>query len=97
MEQQTKYSIDYSGLPAHMQDAMRMYIEDGIEPGGFLSAVLENNLMRAFGRADSINAAHIKDYCAFLYNDVPGNCHGSPDIVTAWINRGGLRGKEQAA
>lgn len=79
--------IDYSSLPEHMQEGMKLYIENGIEPGSFLMAVLENNLMEAFGRADHINQERIRDYCSFLYNEAPRNCHGSPEIVDAWINR----------
>ncbi len=78
-------NIDYSGLPEHMQDAMQRYIERGIEPGSFLMAVLCNDLMGAMGRADAINAERLKDFCGFLYNEVPGGCHGSPKAVSAWI------------
>ena len=77
--------IDYSSLPEHMQEGMRLYIERGIVPGSFLTAVLENNLIEAFGMADHINQAHMKEWCAFVYNELPGNCHGSPEIVSAWM------------
>lgn len=80
--------IDYSKLPEHMQDGMRLYIERGIEPGSFLYAVLCNDLMGAFGRADSVNQSRIKDYCQFLYNDAPSQSHGSAAKVNAWIEKG---------
>lgn len=77
--------VDYSGLPEHMQGGMQRYIENGIEAGSFMMAVLENDLMGAFGRADSINAARIKDFCSFLYNNAPPACFGSREKVRAWI------------
>ncbi len=78
-------AVDYSELPEHMQGAMRRYVENGIEPGGFLTAVLCNDLMRAIGRADSINKGRIHDYVTWLYNSAPPSCFGSEEKVTAWI------------
>ena len=77
--------IDYSPLPEHMQDGMRRYMESGIEPGSFLYAVLSNNLMDAFGRADSINRHHLREYCEWLYNYAPRGSFGSQERVKAWI------------
>ena len=79
--------INYSSLPEHMREGMKLYIEQGIEPGGFLTAVLENNLMEAFGQADSINRHRLFDICGFIYNEAPHNCHGSPEIVKAWMEK----------
>ena len=77
--------IDYSSLPEHMQGGMRLYMEEGIEPGSFLMAVLENNLIEAFGRADNINRDRLFDFCQFLYNEAPNQCFGSPEKVKLWI------------
>lgn len=79
--------IDYGYLPEHMQEGMKLYIENGVKPGRFLRAVLENDLMGAFGKADPINQERIRDFCSFLYNNAPRGCYGSPEIVSAWINR----------
>lgn len=85
-------TIDYSSLPLHMQDGMRLYVEHGIQPGSFLTAVLSNDLMRALGRADDINLHALPAYGRFLYNDAPSWCFGSPEKVEAWIERGGMLG-----
>lgn len=77
--------VDYSDLPEHMQGAMQRYIDNGIEPGGFLTAVLCNDLMRAIGRADSINRGRIHDYVTWLYNNAPPSCFGSEEKVDAWM------------
>jgi len=89
--------FDYSKLPEHMQDGMRLYIERGIEGGSFMTAVLCNDLMGAAGKADHINRECLFDYCNFLYNEAPTSCHGSREKVEAWIERGGLKGNQEAA
>lgn len=84
--------IDYSLLPDHMRDGMRLYIEKGIPPGHFMTSVLSNDLMGAMGRADDINRHRIFDYAAFLYNEAPIGCFGSPDHVSEWLKAGGIEG-----
>ena len=74
-----------SRVPYHTLESLKLYISDGIPPGGFLTAVLENDLMGAFGRADSQNAAALFDICAYIHNCVPYRAHGSPERVRAWI------------
>jgi len=66
-------------------DGLRRYADDGIPPGGFLMAVLENNLMEAFGRADEQNTLDMVEIAAYVYNEIPSVCHGSPERVTAWL------------
>lgn len=83
---------DYSRLPEHMQAGARRYIERGIPPGHFLTAVLSNNMAEAFSRADDINTAAMLDWAMWTYNDIPRNSHGSPEAVSAWIKQGGLEG-----
>ena len=77
--------VDYSGLPEHMQDGMRRYIENGLEPGSFLAAVLCNDFIGAVGKADHINEARLKDYTIWLYNCAPPACFGSKQNYLAWI------------
>ena len=84
--------IDYSLLPPHMHGAMKRYIEQGIEPGSFLVAVLSNDMMEACARADSVNRNFLPDYAMFLYNYAPRGCYGSKEKVIAWVERRGLEG-----
>jgi hypothetical protein len=77
--------MNYDRLPEHMRDGARLYIEHGIAPGGFMMAVLENNLAEAFGRADYVNTHCMASWVAWLYNDAPSSCWGSPERVAAWI------------
>lgn len=77
-------------LPEHMQGAMERYIAHGIPPGSFLTAVLENDLFEAIGRADYENVQRLADYVRFLYNFAPSNCYGSREKIEAWVISGGM-------
>lgn len=82
--------INYTSLPAHMQDAMRRYVEHGIPPGSFLTAVLSNDMMEAARRADDVNLHSFPAYARFLINEAPCGCFGSPGAFQAWCKNGGL-------
>ncbi len=73
-------------IPDYMWDGVVNYLTHGIEPGSFLRAVFENNLMEAFGRANSTNRANMFEWTQFIYNYVPRDCHGSEEIVVAWLD-----------
>jgi hypothetical protein len=83
-------------IPAHMQSGLLGYIERGEPVGGFLSALLSNDLRGTFERADDINLEAIRAYMVFLYNHVPAGCWGSKARFEAWQDNGGLAGREKA-
>jgi hypothetical protein len=74
-------------IPDRMMGGLTRYIEEGIMPGDFLTAVLENDLMEAVGRADDENAANLPAYIGYLYNVAPSNCFGSREKVKAHYAR----------
>lgn len=82
-------------LPEHMQGAMERWIEHGMLPGGFLTAVLTNDLFDAFGKADMVNRNRIHDYIVYLYNYAPAVCYGNPEKVRAWFDRQGLQNEQR--
>lgn len=86
----------YDLLPQHMCDEMQRYIDHGIMPGSFLTAVLSNDLMGALGRADEINIHALPNYGRFLYNHAPCGCFGSAELVRAWAGKGGLNAQSGA-
>ena len=86
--------VRYDKLPEHMQSGARLYIEEGIRPGSFLTAVLENNLTQAVQFADSTNRNLLSIYVEWMHWDIPSLAHGSPQLVSAWMNQGGLEGPE---
>lgn len=77
-------------VPPHMQHAICDYLIFGAPVGSFLSALLANDLMVAILRADDINTASLRNWALFLYNETPSECYGSPILVKAWRERGGL-------
>lgn len=86
-------SINYEMIPEHCRGGLERYIEHGIKPGDFLTAVLENNFCLGVARADDINSERLRDYVHFLHCEAPSDCSGSPEAVKAWIACGGLKGK----
>ena len=77
-------------IPDYMQGGLSRYLSRGIIPGGFLTAVLCNDLTEACAKADDRNRHRLYDYIYFLYNYAPHGSWGSPDNFAAWIERGGL-------
>lgn len=74
-------------------ESLERYLEHGIMPGSFLTAVLENNLCEAFGRADSFNTMNMKNIVGYVYNHVPSNAWGSPEKVSNYLNQ--LKGEKK--
>jgi len=83
-------------IPDYMMGGLERYINDGVEPGHFLTAVICNDLRDAVDRADSANMANLPAYVGYLYNKAPAGCWGSRSKMAAWIGHQGLNGKEAA-
>ena len=76
---------EYAAIPKDMQEGMTQYVENRTEPGGFLSAVIRNDLLDAACRADKHNLLLIKEYAQWFYNVAPSPCAGSPEKMRAWL------------
>ena len=76
--------VVYQSLPEHMRRPAEDYVERGYPPGSFLRAVLANNLVEAFAHADAVNLAAMHTWAAWLWNEAPRNCWGSPERVATW-------------
>lgn len=72
-------------IPAHTKAALDRYINDRILPGGFLTAVLSNDLFGAVGKADSENLAALPEIVRYIYNEVPSSSWGTKDIIWKWV------------
>ena len=79
------YTFRQFYIPERMMGAIIRYIENRIPPGGFLIAVITNNLQQAVARADEENMANIPAYVAYFYNEAPGNCWGSQEKYQDWL------------
>jgi hypothetical protein len=67
--------------------ALERYLNQGISPGSFMTAVLENDLANAVGRADHQNLANLSNIVGYIYNHLPLSSWGSPEKVAKWKER----------
>jgi len=71
-------------IPDYMIGGIDRYVNEGIIPGGFLSAVICNDLKETFGQADDINFHNVPAYVNYFYNYAPSACWGSKEKMFAW-------------
>ena len=70
-----------------MMDAIYRYIYEGLAPGHFLTAIIDNDLCEAVARADDENLANLPAFTAYFHNEAPWICWGSPANRRAWLAR----------
>lgn len=78
---------DYHLIPERIMSNLTYYVKGEEAPGGFLYAVLCNNLFSAVSRADEEMKPLIPLLVMYINWEVPAGCHGSPEIVKAWMNK----------
>ena len=71
-------------IPQPLLNSLELYVERGVLPGGFLSAVLRNDLSEALSYASDSSLTCIRTIHMFIYNCAPGFCWHSPEKVEAW-------------
>ena len=57
---------------------IQQFAKQGIDPGGFVRAVLENNLKESFLMADEYNLPAMAEIVSYCRNQIPSMCWGSP-------------------
>jgi len=67
------------------KEGLDRYAKYRITTGGFLYAILSNNLMKAMRHADAENREDIFEICQYVYDNLPVACYGSEDAVKAWL------------
>lgn len=75
---------DIDNIRDDMMYSMCQYMMLGYPVGGFLEAVLSNNLVNAASLADSDNQQCLFEYAKFLYTVVPMEARGSIERINAW-------------
>lgn len=83
-----KYGVGHAGK------SLWRWIENGISPGGFLTAVLRNDLAGAVDKADDRNVELIPNYVRLLYNFAPAGCWGSERQMSDWFETLRLKDRE---
>ena len=77
--------INEYNIPQRTKESLDKYVNEKIPTGGFLLAVLTNDLFEAVERADIDNKKALNDICRYIYNEMPSACWGSPQIVKKWL------------
>lgn len=76
----------------YLDSGLKLYITSGIDPGGFLSCVISNDLRGATIRADAFNAPILDQIFRDIKKILPKEAYGSYDKMDAWMNdRNGIR------
>jgi len=73
------------GIPGYMHDGIVRYFENGIRPGSFLCAIINNDLRAAVAFADSTNKHIIHRYVQWLYSVAPSSSWGYDGAVSNFI------------
>lgn len=89
-------------IPPLILESLTRYVEIGCPVGDFLQAVIANDLVEAFSRADHHSTDAMAAIVGFVYNELPSNCWGSRAVYRAWVafhggRRAGLEGEELQA
>lgn len=77
-------------MPERIKNSLDNYVKYG-HCGGCIQAIMSNNLVQAFSRADDDYATNMHAIVMYMYNRMPGDCWGSPEAVKNW------RGTERSA
>lgn len=72
-------------VPEHLHEGLLNYFERHRPTGGFLRAVLENDMASAVVRADAVSLAGLRDLLLFLVNEAPQGSWGTADRVSRWL------------
>lgn len=77
-------SLEVANMPDNMRMPMVRWVKYGYLPGGFLQALLRNDLCDAINRADQLNLIHLYTWAKWLQNAAPSGCYGSRENVQSW-------------
>ncbi len=61
------------------------YVNEGYSPGGFVRAVLENDLKGAVACADLDNRSDLVEIVQYVVSRAPMMCHGNRVRVEEWL------------
>ena len=77
-------TFDKCGIPNHMRESIIRYCTEGTNPGHFLSAVINNDLVKAVQLADLSNRKLLANYVTWFFNYAPAGCWGKPNSTETW-------------
>lgn len=77
---------DSSLIESRFRESIDAYVATGRPTGGFLEAVLSNDLKESIARADERALDNLPHIVAYLYNEAPSVCWGSQARVQEWLD-----------
>lgn len=86
LSQQALDGLNAENIPAYMHGSIIRYVEDGIRPGDFLTAIICNDLTAAVGGADDMNKKRLANYVTWFVWYAPASCWGSKEAYEAWVS-----------
>lgn len=78
-------SLAKTSIPNNLHYGLANYIAEQYQPGGFLTSVLENDLVQAVSNGDEDSQDALVKLVKWLYQFAPGDCWGSPEKVRQWL------------
>lgn len=75
-----------AGVPDHLIEGLAAYAVDRRPTGGYLEAVLSNDLSAALQRADRKSLSGLIPTVHFVVRHLPAECHGSRARVHEWLH-----------
>lgn len=79
--------VDKNAIPQLTLDSLTRYVEHGIPPGSFVTAVLCNDLVKAVGNADQDNMYALHKIVQYVYNELPSESWGNLNKMNAWMHK----------
>ena len=76
-------------VPEHLHEGLIEYLAARRPTGGFLQAVLANDLRGAVGRADEQSGPALPNIIMFLVNHAPASSWGTQEQVRTWLTTTG--------
>ena len=75
------HGLEQREIPDYMRPGIINYVMYGRKPGGFLTAVIENDFAQAFFRADETNRMILDRYAALLFDVIPYEAVGKENSL----------------
>jgi len=75
---------EYDLIPSRTKAAIDAWVNTARPVGGFLRAVLSNDLAGAVSHADDENIVALPIIVRYLYNRCPAGCWGSEENFMSW-------------
>lgn len=95
-ERELVESMAAFAVPGHLRGGVARWIMTGTEPGGFLQAVLINDLKGAVTRGEPSSRAGLLQLVGWLIAEAPPMCWGSEGAYVDWVSSGGWQGLDDA-